>query len=356
MKILHRYIARNVIAATALVLLVMIGLLFVIDFLEELKDVGSGDYGFAQALVHVMLEAPRHLYQFFPMLVLIGGVVGLGVLSAQQELVVMRAAGFSVRRISIAVIAAAMSLTVIATSIGELVVPKAHHLAMVRKQSEQNGGQAVATKAGIWLHEGNNFLQIQRVEGLKHLVGVTRYQFDAEHHLLATYYVASLEMQHGGKWLSRDVAKTTFVNNQTQSQHFDELLWDMPLNPNLLNIGLIEPPEMSLPTLRSYSQHLVQNGLQAGDFQWEFWKRIFQPLTTIVMILLAIPFVLGSSRSVTMGWRVFFGIVIGFVFYILNAFLGQFSIVFQFSPLLAALFPTLLFASLGYVFARKVQR
>jgi lipopolysaccharide export LptBFGC system permease protein LptF len=40
MKILHRYIARNVIAATALVLLVMIGLLFVIDFLEELKDVG----------------------------------------------------------------------------------------------------------------------------------------------------------------------------------------------------------------------------------------------------------------------------------------------------------------------------
>jgi lipopolysaccharide export system permease protein len=113
---------------------------------------------------------------------------------------------------------------------------------------------------------------------------------------------------------------------------------------------------MSLPTLRSYSQHLVQNGLQAGDFQWEFWKRIFQPLTTIVMSLLAIPFVLGSSRSVTMGWRVFFGIVIGFVFYILNAFLGQFSIVFQFSPLLAALFPTLLFASLGYVFARKVQR
>jgi lipopolysaccharide export system permease protein len=355
MKILHRYIAKSVIAATALVLLVMVGLIFIIDFLEELKDVGSGDYGFAQAFVHVLLEAPRHLYQFFPMLVLIGGVVGLGILSAHQELVVMRTAGFSVKRIALAVIAAALGLTLVATSVGELLVPKAHHLATTRKQSEQSGGQAVATLSGIWIHEGNDFLQIKRVEGLQHLVGVTRYQFDTQHHLLATYYVASLAREHG-KWHARDVLKTTFTNNKTQSQHVAEMEWDMPLNPNLLNVGLIEPPEMSLPTLHNYSRHLVQNGLQAGDFQWEFWKRIFQPLTTVVMILLAIPFVLNSSRSVTMGWRVFFGIVVGFVFYILNAFLGQFSIVFQFSPLFAAVIPTILFAVLGYVFTRKAHR
>jgi lipopolysaccharide export system permease protein len=355
MKILHRYIAKSVIAATALVLLVMVGLVFIIDFLEELKDVGSGDYGFAQAFVHVLLESPRHLYQFFPMLVLIGGVVGLGILSAHQELVVMRTAGFSVKRITLAVIVAALVLTLAATSVGELLVPKAHHLATTRKQSEQNGGQAVATLSGIWIHEGNDFLQIKRVEGLQHLFGVTRYQFDTQHHLLATYYVASLAREHG-KWRTRDVLKTTFANNKTQSEHITEMDWDMPLNPNLLNVGLIEPPEMSLTTLHNYSRHLVQNGLQAGDFQWEFWKRIFQPLTTIVMILLAIPFVLNSSRSVTMGWRVFFGIVVGFVFYIINAFLGQFSIVFQFSPLFAALIPTLLFAFLGYIFATKALR
>ena len=85
------------------------------------------------------------------------------------------------------------------------------------------------------------------------------------------------------------------------------------------------------------------------------WKRIFQPLTTLVMILLAIPFVLGSSRSVTMGWRVLFGIVFGFTFYILNAFLGQFSVVFQLSPLLAAILPTVLFAVLGVILALKLR-
>jgi len=100
---------------------------------------------------------------------------------------------------------------------------------------------------------------------------------------------------------------------------------------------------------------LVENGLQATDFQFEFWKRIFQPLSTLVMILLALPFVLRSSRSVSMGWRVLLGISIGFIFYILNAFVGQFSVVFQFYPLLAALTPSLLCAALGIFLALKLR-
>jgi lipopolysaccharide export system permease protein len=354
MSILHRYIVKTVISATALVIIVMMALTFLIDFLDEMKDVGTADYGFWQAFVHVLLEFPRSLYQFFPMMLLMGGVMGLGVLSSNQELVVMRTAGFSVRRIAFAVVTAAVVLIVIGTSVGEWYVPKAHHLAQVRKQSEQSGGQAVSTQSGVWIHEGNNFLQIGRVIGLNHLEKVTRYQFDAAHHLLAAYYIRSLDLSHG-QWILHDVVKTTFANNQTNSEHAKDSTWDMVLSPSLLNVGLIEPGEMSLSALRDYSEHLQLNGLQASEFQWEFWKRIFQPLTTLVMILLAIPFVLGSSRSVTMGWRVLFGIVFGFTFYILNAFLGQFSVVFQLSPLLAAILPTILFAVLGLILALKLR-
>jgi lipopolysaccharide export system permease protein len=354
MTILHRYIARTVIAATGLVILVMMALTFLIDFLDEMKDVGTADYGFWQAFIHVLLEFPRSLYQFFPMLLLMGGVIGLGVLSSNQELVVMRAAGFSVRRIALAVMSAALLLIIAGTAVGEWYVPKAHHLAQVRKQSEQSGGQAVSTQSGVWIHEGNNFLQISRVIGLSHLESVTRYQFDAEHHLLAAYYVRSMDLVKG-KWLLHDAVKTTFADNKTKSERTAESTWDMALNPSLLNVGLIEPGEMSLPALHDYSRHLLRNGLQASDFQWEFWKRVFQPLTTLIMILLAIPFVLGSSRSVTMGWRVLFGIVFGFTFYILNAFLGQFSVVFQLSPLLAAVLPTVLFAVLGLILALKLR-
>lgn len=354
MSILYRYIAKSVIAATLLVVLVMIGLSLLINLLGELKDVGTGDYSFMQSIIHVIFELPHNLYQFFPMLVLLGGVLGLGVLASNQELVVMRTAGFSMYHIAKSVVIAALLLILLATSIGEYLGPKGHHLADIRKQTAENNGQAVSTLSGVWIHEGNNFLRIRSVTDLKHLEGVTRYQFNETHHLLAAYYVESLDLEKG-KWLFHDMLKTTFLNNQTSSQHITEGIWDLALNPQLLNVGLIEADEMLLPKLYWYSHHLIENKLEATHFQWEFWKRFFQPLTTLVMVLLAIPFVFRSSRSVTTGWRALFAVSVGFVFYILNAFIGEFSVVFQFSPIFAAIFPTVLFASLGLVFALRYK-
>lgn len=354
MNILFRYIARSVLVATLLVFLVMLALVFLIGFLDELRDVGTGDYGFYQALIHVILETPRSLYQFFPMLMLMGAVLGLGVLSANQELVVMRTAGYSVRKISIAVIVTAIFLVLITTVTGEWLAPKAHHLASIRKQSEENGGQAVSTLSGVWVHEGNNFLHISHVIGLKELEDVTRYEFDEQHHLLASYHVKSLQLKNH-QWILQDEVKTTFANNKITSQLLSSGTWDLKLNPNLLNVGLIEPSEMSLHTLRVYTEHLSQNGLQSSEFQWEFWKRVFQPITTLIIILLAIPFVFGSSRSVPMGWRVVFAIIIGFTFYILNAFLGEFSVVFQISPFLAACMPVVIFSAVAYGFSLKLR-
>jgi lipopolysaccharide export system permease protein len=352
MTILHRYIAKTIILATAVVILAVLGLAFFFSLLGELRDVGTGDYGFAQALVHVILKLPYDLYQFFPMLVLLGGVLGLGMLSSHHELVVMRASGVSLQKIIQAVLSAAAILIVFATLIGEGIAPRAIYLADKHKDSAENGGQAVATASGVWIHEGNNFVHIDRVVGKRHLEGVKRYEFDANHHLLAAYYAQSLDLQGGNKWMIHNLVKTSFGKEETVSQQIPSGVWDFSLNPNLVSVGLVEPEELSLMKLADYSRHLVKNGMQGSQaprFQFAFWKRVFQPLTTLVMILLAVPFVFGAPRSVTMGWRVLFGVIVGFTFYILNSFFGQFSVVYQVSPLLAALLPTVLFALGGYM-------
>jgi lipopolysaccharide export system permease protein len=346
MNIIFRYIAKHVILATILVFAVIYILSFIITLVTELRDTGVGDYGFMQAVMHVLLMMPHILYQFFPMLMLLGGVLGLGALASSQELMAMRASGVSVNRITLAILSAALLLVFLATLIGELVAPHADYIADVQKTIAQSGGQAVATTAGPWIHEGNNFLHIDRVVNRHHLEGLTRYEFDNQHRLLAAYYAKSSDFQQG-KWVLLDLSKTTFGNDQTHSEQFPLATWDIELKPRLLNAGLVEPEEMSLPRLLEYSRYLVQNRLQAGSFQFEFWKRIFQPFTTLVMILLAVPFVFGSPRSAAMGRRILFAVMVGFVFYIFNAFLGQFSVVFQVSPFIAALLPTIVFAGVG---------
>lgn len=354
MMILHRYIATTVIKASLVVIIAIMGLTFFVGLLGELQDVGTGDYGFSQAVLHVLLKTPHDAYQFFPMLMLLGGVFGLGILSSHHELVVMRASGFSIRQIVKSVITAAVILIIFATLLGEGVAPRAIYLADKLKQSAENGGQAVATASGVWIHEGDSFLHIDRVVGTHRLENVKRYQFDNQHKLLAAYYVKTMDFQKG-QWQLTDMVKTVFTDNQTQSQQLAKTTWDLPLNPALLHVGLVEPEEMSLFKLHRYTNNLVKNGVQASRFQFEFWKRVFQPLATIIMMLLAIPFVLGAStRSATMGWRMLFGVMLGFVFYILNAFLGQLSIVFQMPPWLAAFLPIMLFSVAVYALFIKV--
>ena len=353
MKILELYIIKTVIVFTLLVLLVVTGLTYFISFLGELRDIGIGDYGVLQAALHVLLELPHAVYQLFPMLVLLGGLMGSGMLATHQELIVMRVSGMTTQQITRAVFYAAIILTLIGVFMGEVVSPRAHYVADQHKSAAESGGQAIATRAGVWIHEGTNFFHIDRVISRQYLEGVTRYEYDNQHRLLASYYAKVMNYQHG-EWRLHDVVKTTFTRDATMHEEIAETTWHVALKPRFLNVGLNQPDEMPLPNLVEYTQHLVKNGLQASDYQFNFWKRIFQPLTTLIMLLLAIPFVFAAPRSMTMGLRLLLGIIVGFVFYILTALLGQLSIVFQMSPFLAALLPILLFAIIGYLLMLRV--
>lgn len=346
MSIIQRYIANHVLTSTAFVFLVVLALSFIFSLLKELHDIGVGEYDFWQAVIYALFLLPHTIYAFFPMLILLGGVLGLGMLSSAHELIVMRASGVSIMRIIGGVISAALLVIVLSTLIGELLAPRLDYLAENRKLNAQTLGQAVATASGVWIHDGNNFLHIEQVVGPHHLEKVTRYEFDAEHRLLAAYYAKSLDFEHG-RWVLHDLVKTTLSKDHTKSQPFPLATWKLTITPNLINVGLVEPEAMSLYKLSTYVKYLKQNHLQASSYQLEFWKRVFQPLTTLVMILLAVPFVFTSPRSVSMGKRILFAVMIGFVFYVLNAIFGQFSIVFQFPPIIAALLPAFLFAMLG---------
>lgn len=352
--ILHRYIAKTVILATLLVMLIVIGITYFINLLGELRDLGVGDYGFMQAAMHALLELPYNIYMFFPMLVLLGGLLGLSVLGSHHELIVMRVSGVSIRKIMAAVFSAALVLIVLGMLIGEVIAPRTHYLADIHKSTEQSGGQAVVTAKGLWVHEGNSFVHIDRVMAHKHLEGITRYEFDAQHRLLASYYAKAMDFKDG-HWELHNLAKTTFALDRTRSQQLPETTWDLTLSPNVLSVGMVEPEEMPLNKLTMYIHHLVKNGLGASEFQFSFWKRVLQPLTIFVMLFLAIPFVFTAPRSVNLGWQLLLGIVTGFVFYILDALLGQLSVVYQLPPFLAALFPIALFAGLGGILMRRIK-
>jgi len=306
-------------------------------------------------VIYVLLRMPNALYHFSPFFVLLGSIIGLSMLTSHRELTVMRASGFSTRKIINSVLSAALLLIICISVVGEYIGPSLSYKAVIRKENAENEGQAVVTAEGTWLHIENNFIHVERVVDRQLLNGVTRYQFDDLHHLQAAYFADSLSF-YNGEWIMKDGVKTTFYNERTKSETFKEAPWDLKFNTNLLKVGLINSNEMSLPKLAKFINYLEQNGLQANGYKFNFWQRIFQPFASLVMIFLAIPFVLGALSTSTLGWRIVIGILTGFTFFILNAMLGQLSIVYQIPPLIAALLPPALFAVFGILLSKQLIR
>lgn len=354
-KILQRYIAKIIFQACGMSALIITSVVFLMMVLGELKNIGEGDYGLLQALAYVFMRLPSEVYHFSPILIMLGSIMGLSALTAHKELAVMRASGFSVRQIMLSVLVAALVLILGISIVGEVVGPGLTYKAEVRKENARSGGQSVVTAAGVWFHVQNSFIHVENVVGRQLLEGVTRYELDAKHRLQAAYFAKTLSRQND-KWMMHDVVKTVFLGDRTKSQSYPQVEWDLKFNPNLLNVGLVEPNEMSLSKLAKFSRYLKQNGLQASEYQFEFWQRVLQPFASLIMIVLSIIFVLGAMSSSTMGWRIIVGLMVGFAFFICNALLGQICIVYQVPAIAAALTPILIFAAFSYFLTRYIVK
>lgn len=350
---LANYISRISLGSTLLVLLILMGIQLFVGFVNEVGDMGKGQYDFLEVMMYVPLTLPHVLYQYFPMAALVGSLVALGTLASRSEIIAMRAAGVSIKNIAWGVIRAIIMLMIVVTVLGEYLAPELQHYAKLRKVIAQSGGQALAVDNGLWVRDGNDFIRIGHVKTSEELMKVTRYHFNEEHQLLSVEDAAKV-VWADHTWQAYEVKQSQISTQQMLASTSPSMVWDMDINKNLLGSAIVEPLDMSLKALSAIIRDRVENKLQASDYQLIYWQRLIQPLTTIIMVLLAIPFIFGPLRSTTVGVRILSGILIGLVFHLLNKFFGPLILVYQLPPFLAAILPTLLFAIVAYYLMRRI--
>ena len=348
---LDRYIGVQVFLAILSVLGIIVGLALLFAFIDELGDV-EGSYGLGDALQYVLFTSPRRLYEMLPMAALIGCLIGLGTLASSSELTIMRAAGVSLGRIVLAVMKPMLVLLVAGILIGEYVAPWSEDIAQARRSLAQGAGEAQSSKRGLWHRQENEFVHVNAVQPGGVLVGVTRYRFDEERRLLSSSFARRASYE-GSYWQLQNISTTHFRGDHTEVLRAAEERWDVQLTPQLLGTVVMEPESLSITGLWRYIHYLGEQGLNNGRYWLAFWNKVLQPAVTVALVLLAISFIFGPLRSVTLGQRIFTGVVVGFVFRIIQDLLGPASQVFGFSPLLAVVLPAAVCALIGVWLLRR---
>jgi len=301
----------------------------------------------------VALITPQSMYQLFPMAALLGSLMGLGGLSANSELIAMRASGLSIWRIIRSIMQVGVLMLVVAVFVGEVVAPVAEQHGQKLRAAAMNRAISFLSSRGLWVRDENLFINARRVLADNTLTDVTVYEFDDETRLKVVTQAVKAQYRDG-QWILQDVSRTEFTDDRVLVRHEEQLARASTLTPELLGVVALKPENMSIRDITQFIGYLEENGLDTRQYRYAFWGRFMTPLAALVMLFISVPFVFGSLRSVSAGQRVFIGMLVGFGFYLISQIVGQVGQVFGFNPLLTTLAPGAVFTLFGIRAVRRL--
>lgn len=344
---LDRYLGKAILGAIFISLLMLVGLSSIIKFVEQFRSVGRGSYDIWQAIAYTILTIPKDIEIFFPMASLLGALIALGGLASRSELVVMQSAGFSKFRIGLAVMKTAIPLVILTMLIGEWGIPQTEQFARELRSKAMYGGSLLSVKNGIWAKDGNDFIYIKRITDDLELNDIYIYSFSDNRQLQKVQHANSAFFSEG-VWRLRQLNESTISEDSIITENYINQIWQTNLTPDKLGIASLKPTSLSISGLSNYIHFLKQTGQEAKKFELTYWRKLFQPLSVGVMMMLALSFIFGPLRSVTAGARILTGICFGFLFYVVNEIFGPLSLVYDVAPMLGALMPSLLFLLISW--------
>ncbi|MCK5719531.1 MAG: LPS export ABC transporter permease LptG [Thiomargarita sp.] len=357
MKKIDKYVAKTILASILLVLLVLVGLFTFFAFIDEIDDIGKQRYGLQQAIEYVLLETPGYIYELFPSAILLGTLVGLGALANNSELIVMRAAGLSIMRITLSALKIGLGLTIIVMLIGETLAPLSKQYAQNMRATAQSDlhQQQTVFKSwyGFWARDGHNFINIRTIYPNGRFGIISLYKFNEKQQLQEISY-ASTAYYNDEEWILENVERIKLTKQQITRQFFEKTAWKAILKPELIKLVVVRPNQLSIVGLHKYIKYLKQNGHRTKQYELAFWNRLSYPLITVTMIFIAIPFIFGSLRSVSIGQRVLVGALLGVGFHMLNQVTGNIGLVYGMYPILSAFLPPLLFLIIAVIMMRRI--
>jgi lipopolysaccharide export system permease protein len=344
LKLYQRYLMRETFAAIFLVLAAFLALFSFFDLLNEVRSVGQGGYEFGHAIIFVVLSLPGTIYELIPIATLIGCLYALSTLARHSEITVLRASGLATRDLLMTLFRVAGLLALITLLVGEGLVPFSERMAQELRMRALNKVVAhQGFQTGLWIKDGRNFISIAKATPDADLAGIRIYQFDSSNALLSVTEAREASFQPPDSWQLKDVVRTILDGEVSRVERVESEQWKSALNPELLSVLMVSPDRMSLMGLINYTEHLTENGQKTERYEIAFWKKLIYPLATLVMVALALPFGYSHDRVGGVSLKIFAGVMIGILFYMLNGLFSNLGVINAWPPFASAMAPSAIF-------------
>ena len=343
MKIRERYITKTLLSFTSVVLVIWLSLYSFFNFLSEMSSIGQFNYTTLEAFRYITLLIPEVAYKHASPVILLGCVLGMGHLATTNQLLVLRISGMSIFKLTVFTIKTALIFVIAVIAIGEIFAPIASEEAERGRSKALDIAIASQSQEGFWIRDGENFINVQTNIDGETFKDVTIIEVNSSNKISTV--MTSKVVEFDGKSLKMNNAEIFSIDgsNEIDSISLEEgnpYRQIVSFDQDLIDSLKKEPEELTTWNIIKQIQFLSDNKLRSGIFEVELYKRLIKPITLMAMILLAMLFVFGSTRDVTLGRKIFFGVSLGLSFEMLSRIGGAMALSLDFNPMISAVLPT----------------
>ncbi|WP_210546475.1 LPS export ABC transporter permease LptG [Rhodoferax sp. PAMC 29310] len=357
MKTIRRLIYGEVLTSVAFVAIGFLALFIFFDFVEEIQSLArhaDAGYRLVHAVAFVALLLPSHLYELMPIAVLIGTIFVMARFAQSSEFTILRTSGLGPWRALRTLLVLGLGFVVLTFAVGDYLSPVADRTGQLLKARFQ--GSISVGQTGAWLRERQaNAQYAVNVGGLESdgsLRNVRIFEFDSRGYLSSLTQAGSAHVEGDDAWTLNEVNRTSFPARNTDTARIERTetatqLWPNNISREMVTAALLKPERMSTIDLFQYIQHLQANAQSAQRYEIEFWKKVFYPLSCLVMVVLALPFAYLHFRSGGIATYVFGGVMAGISFFLLNNVFGYIGNLQNWQPWLTAALPGMIYSVLS---------
>lgn len=362
MKVLTRYVAKEVLIATLFVLVALVALIAFFDLVSQARNIGNR-YSISMALFLTMLKLPSRLYEVMPIAALLGAVYTMSRLASNSEFTIMRVAGLSPFRLAGMMTVPALILIAMTYCLGEWLTPAADmmrndmdNILFNRKLSARGYSSGVWVKDNVKEQQNAGqatvrFVNVHNLIAGEHSrTGAWRvFEFDKDGSLIRVLHAPEANYISGRGWHLKDAKvetlpkithdETPMVEKSSARKDVD-LMLPSEMRPEILGVLTIKSERMGISDLWQYIAHLKETRQTSDRYQVALWSKVFYPLAIFVMLAVAMPFAYLNTRSGGVSIKIFAGLMIGISFYALNNIFSFLGVLNTWHPMVVAVVPT----------------
>ena len=289
-----------------------------------------------------------------PITVLIGTIFVMARLAQSSEFTILRTSGLGPWLALRTLLALGLGFVAFTFAVGDYVAPMADKTAQLLKSRYQ--GKVTVGKTGAWLKERQAYshyaVNVGALAPDASMRDVRIFEFDNQGILVSMTESQTAKFGKDESWLLKNADHTEFTSTDANATRVDRTVietfrWPTQISAEMVATAVLRPERMGTIDLFQYMRHLDANGQTAQKYEIQFWKKVFYPLSCLVMVVLALPFAYLHFRTGGITGYVFGGVMAGISFFLLNNVFGYIGNLQNWQPWLTAAFPGIIYSLLS---------